>query len=280
LSRCASTSGRRVNLNMRNNMMKRFTRSAGFLLTVLWFGLTSAQGQVQENVAQFQSGETPVTIECFTPAANGRFPAVFLLHGSGGLEQATGDVFREIARGLASQGYVALIPHYFDRTRHVVGQPFGSDDLSSYLQTIDDGIAFAVKSESVDPDRIGFIGYSMGAYLAFSQSARDPRIKAIVSCSGSLPVNSKAKFPPVLVLQGSKDKGSPAERLKAFQEQMKTNETPCAVHIYRGLGHNFEVSTWEDASRRTAVFFDRYLKRRPPAKPKTKAKRSIAKTAT
>ena len=269
-----------MNLDRQYTVIKRFTRFAGFLVSGLWFGLTSVHGQVQETIEQFQSGETPVTVECFAPAANGRFPAVFLLHGSGGLEQATGDVFREIARGLAAQGYVVLIPHYFDRTRHIVGRPFSSDDLTLYLQTIHDGIEFAVKSDSVDPERIGLVGYSMGAYLAFYRSARDPRIKAIVSCSGSLPVESKAKFPPVLVLQGSKDKGSPAERLKAFQEKMKTNDTPCPAHIYRGLGHNFEVSTWDDASRRTAVFFDRYLKKRSPAKPKTKVKRPITKTAT
>ena len=269
-----------MNLAGQGIVMKRFTQFAGFLVSGMWFGLTSAHGQLQETIGQFQSGETPVTVECFTPATNGKFPAVFLLHGSGGLEQATGDVFREIARGLAARGYVVLIPHYFDRTRHIVGRPFSSDDLTSYLQTIHDGIEFAVKSESVDPERIGFVGYSMGAYLAFYRSARDPRIKAIVSCSGSLPVESKAKFPPVLVLQGSKDKGSPAERLKAFQEKMKTNETPCPSHIYRGVGHNFEVSTWEDASHRTAVFFNAYLKKRPLAKPKAKMKRSIAKTAT
>src|SRR5271165_3451652 len=192
------------------------------LLSVLWVGTTLAFAQVQvlEEVRHYESGDARVTVECFSPAAGGKFPAVFLLHGSGGLEMATGDLFREIARGLVQEGYVALIPHYFETTGHEVGKPFRSDDLRSYSDSVHDAIEFAVASGVVDPERIGLLGVSMGSYLAFSRAAREPRIKAIVSVSGSLPVESQSKFPPVLILQGSKDKGAPASRLKEFQAKM------------------------------------------------------------
>src|SRR5580658_4959759 len=55
-------------------------------------------------------------------------------------------------------------------------------------------------------------------------------VKAIVSCSGPLLVESKSKFPPVLILQGSKDKSNSSERVKAFEEKLKANETPYATH--------------------------------------------------
>ena len=211
------------------------------ILTLLWIGMGVAQAQVQvlEEVRQYQSGETQVTVECFSPAAPGKFPAVLLLHGSGGLELATGDLFREFARGLVQEGYVVLIPHFFDRTGHVVGTAFKSDDIPAYLDSVHDAIEFAVASEAVDPGRIGLVGLSMGSYLAFFRAARDPRIKAIVSVSGSLPVESESKFPPVLILQGSKDKSIPASRLKEFQAKLAASKTPFKAHVYGGAGSQF-----------------------------------------
>ena len=165
-----------------------------------------------------------------------------------------------------------MIPHYFEKTGHTVGARFRADEVPSYHEALHDGIEFAVASGIVDPERIGIVGYSMGAYLAFFQATRDPRVKAIVSCSGSLPVEWKAKFPPVLILQGSKDKGTPAARLKAFEEKLKTTETPCTSHVYRWIVHNFDVPTWDDASRRIAVFFDKHLQNRAPKRSKAKPK--------
>jgi carboxymethylenebutenolidase len=254
--------------------MNRVTEPAAFILTILWFGtcLALAQAQVQETVEQYRSGETSVTVECFSPGAKGKYPAVFLLHGAGGLDPGTASAFREIGRGLAAQGYVVLIPHYFEKTGHKFGTRFRADEIPSFTEALQDGIEFAVTSGIVDPERIGLVGYSLGAYLAFFQSTRDPRVKAIVSCSGSLPVGWKAKFPPALILQGSKDKGSPTQRLKAFEEKLKTTETPYATHVYRWLGHNFDVSTWDDAGRRMAVFFNQHLKKREPKRSNGKSK--------
>jgi carboxymethylenebutenolidase len=254
--------------------MHQITKNAVPLLTFVCYGATAALAQVQEAVEHYPSGEAHITVECFSPGADGKFPAVLLLHGSGGLDPGTADVFREIGRGLASLGYVALVPHYFEKTGHVVGARSHDDELKSYREAVNDGIEFAVTMKNVDPERIGLVGYSMGAYLAFFRSARDPRVKAVVSCSGPLPVESKAKFPPVLILQGSKDKGSPAERLKAFAEKLKASETPYATHIYRGMGHNFDIPAWDDASRRIAVFFDRHLKINEPKRSKAKLKQS------
>jgi carboxymethylenebutenolidase len=260
------------------NLMNRFSPSLSGLLTFLWLGTSVAQDPVQvvEEVKQYLSGEAKVTIECFSPAAPGKFPAVLLLHGSGGLEMATGDLFREIARGLAQDGYLVLIPHYFEKTDHVVGKPFQPDDIPSYLDAVHDAIEFAVAGGVADPERIGIVGLSMGSYIAFYRAAREPRIKAVVSVSGALPVESKSTFPPVLVLQGSKDKSVSLSRLKDFQAKLAAKKTPFEAHVYRGAGHNFDIDTWDDASRRSAVFFNKYLKNRPAKRSKAapKAKRS------
>ena len=172
---------------------------------------------MREEVLQYPSGDSRVTVECFSPAVPGKFPAVLLLHGSGGLELATGDLFREIARGLVQEGHVVLIPHYFERTGHAVGTAFRSDDIPSYLEAVDDAIKFAVDKRICDPGADRACRSFDGIVPRVFSGCPRPRIKAIVSVSGSLPVESEAKFPPVLILQGSKDKSISPSRLKEFQ---------------------------------------------------------------
>jgi dienelactone hydrolase len=234
----------------------------GLLAIVLLWPGGRARGDVREGVERYRSGDVDVTMEWFAPAARGKFPGVALLHGSGGLDPGTADAFRSVARGLAERGYVVMIPHYFERTGHAIGEALRPKELSSFVEAVADGVEFGVASGIVDPDRIGMIGYSMGAHIAFVRAIRDPRIKAIVSVSGGLPVASKSKLPPLLILQGSNDRSNPVSRIKEFQEAMKAQGVPCASHVYRGLGHNFDVERWEDAALRAAAFFDRHLKKK------------------
>jgi carboxymethylenebutenolidase len=228
-----------------------------------------ARADVQEGVDQYSSGDARVTVEWFAPAASGRFPAILLLHGSGGLDPGTAQVFRAIGRDYAERSYVVFIPHYFERTNHIVGQSFRQKEFEAFLEAVEDAIKFAVASESVDENRLGMIGYSMGAHFAFYRGARDPRIKAIVSCAGSLPVESRSKFPPVLILQGSRDRGNPLENVKKFQEVLKANGTPSASRVYKGMGHNFDVDRWDDAALRAAAFFDKHMRSPRSVKPRS-----------
>jgi carboxymethylenebutenolidase len=210
----------------------------------------SARAGVRSAVTAVPSGRDRVTVEWAAPDAPGRYPLVVLLHGSGGLEQATGDVFRTIATHLAEKGYVVLIPHYFDRRGR---QP-------EWVETVGDVIKAASTRPDVDPDRVGLFGFSLGSYLAFFQGARDKRVKAVVSVSGSLPLHSKSKFPPSLLLHGSGDKSTPPRILREFTGELKAKETPYAVHVYPGERHNFSVPVFLDAGLRAGLFFDVHLR--------------------
>jgi dienelactone hydrolase len=220
-----------------------------------------AQGQVRDSVVRYPSGSKQVTLECFVPSASGRHPTVLLLHGSGGLEQATGAVFREIARALAIRGYVALIPHYFEKTDHVIGRPLQAGEYEGFLDSLKDAMEYAATQQEVDPARFAIIGYSMGSNLAMLRAVKDSRIKAIVSCSGSYPPTKPSKkLPPLLILHGSKDKSTPIDYVKKYQEGLKEQEMPHAVHIYPGKGHNLDVPTFENVTVRAVAFFDKYVK--------------------
>jgi dienelactone hydrolase len=231
-------------------------RFLGALVVVLAAG--AAEGGVRSSVTEFRSGDSLVTVECFVPTAKGKHPMVLLLHGSGGLEQATGDAFREIAGRMAAKGYVVLIPHYHDRP----------GDYQASLEVVEDAIAFGAESRVVDPERVGLFGFSAGASMALHRAARDPRVKAVVSVSGSLPRRWNSKFPPVLILHAEGDTSTPLGVVREFTESLKAKGTPYTVHIYRHLGHNLDIPTFFNAGRRAGLFFDKYLK---PADPKGKA---------
>jgi dipeptidyl aminopeptidase/acylaminoacyl peptidase len=67
------------------------------------------------------------------------------------------------------------------------------------------------------------------------------------------------------MLHGSKDRSTPLDYLKKYQDALKEQGMPYAIHVYDGLGHNFDIPHWDDATRRSLDFFDRYLKSPVPS---------------
>ena len=88
-------------------------------------------------------------------------------------------------------------------------------------------------------------------------------------------MGSQTKYPPVLILQGSKDPSNPPANVKTFEEQLKSQGTPYASHVYRGMGHNFDLERWDDAAGRAVAFLDRHMRSPKDAKP-GKARRGRA----
>ncbi len=70
---------------------------------------------VRESTDSFASGGRRVRVDRFEPAAAGRRPAALLLHGSDGVRYR-GELYRGVARGLASDGHPALLVRYSDST--------------------------------------------------------------------------------------------------------------------------------------------------------------------
>ncbi len=241
-----------------------------FLASCMAFIASSgpSRAEIRYAVEHYTSGDAAVEIECFAPASTDKHPAILLLHGSGGLEQATHGVFRGMAKDLAAKGYAVFIPHYFDRTNHVPGQPIRQDEQVPFMKAIEDAVKFVTARDEVDAENLGILGMSMGAGLAFTRGALDKRVKAVVSLSGSLPIGSRAKFPPTLILHGSKDAGTPVKYIRKFEDQLKANDTPVVVKIYAGVGHNFAASEFPEIARRSGIFFDKYLKPIDPAREK------------
>ncbi|MGA2333333.1 MAG: dienelactone hydrolase family protein [Syntrophales bacterium] len=215
------------------------------------------------------------------PDGNGPFPAVIILHTSGGIFGAESSYGEELAK----KGYASLIPRYFEAH----GISYGSrgyaltDHAEEILADLLDALEYLKKNPKIDKDELGAVGFSMGGYWAMVLAAQG-KVQAGVSYYGVLSGVGKnrskmrykfedifdEKSSPVLILHGAKDMTQPfagADRLSDLLDQKKV---PYEKHIYPDAGHEYDrvrgynYSVMQDSWNRTLNFFDKYLLKKQP----------------
>lgn len=165
---------------------------------------------ISQSQLSFESGGKEIRLDCFLPANDRqRFPAVIGLHGSGGGHFSMG----EPASLLAGQGFAVYVLHYFDRTGTTVvdGLPTIARHYPAWMKTLWDAVSFVARQPQVDAERIGLLGFSLGAYLAVSAAAIDSRVQAVVEYFGGLPKEMKLfmrRLCPMLILHGDHEPNS------------------------------------------------------------------------
>jgi dienelactone hydrolase len=207
------------------------------------------------------SGGKQVGLDCFLPEGKQeKLAAIIGLHGSGG-GHAT---MAPPANMLAEHGFAVYVLHYFDRTgtstienraEIVRRSPF-------WIKTIWDSVSWVAREPGVDPQRIGFLGFSLGAYLALAEAAIDSRVKAVVEFFGGLPREVKPfvrRLCPVLILHGEIDQTVPVGEAHALRRTLEKKNIPYEMKIYPEGGHGFSGEIWNDAGRRTLAFMQKYL---------------------
>ena len=210
----------------------------------------------------FESGGREITCDAFVPTiANGeRYPAVIGLHGSAGGHATMADP----AALLAAQGFAVYVVHYFDRTATtgVADKQTAVRNFPVWGKTVWDSISHIAQRPGVDSQRIGLLGFSLGAYLALSVSAVDSRVKAVVEFFGGMPREMKLfirRLCPTLILHGEIDPTVPVAEAYHLQQLLEKTSTPYEMQIYPGAGHGFSGETWQDAKVRTLAFLQKYL---------------------
>jgi acetyl esterase/lipase len=112
-----------------------------------------------------------LTGDLYTPKAAGKYPALLAVHG-GARPPGGGTLYTELGPYLAQRGYVLFAIDYRLMADGTATYPESLHDVRAGVQFLRSG-SEALK---VDPDRIGLIGDSTGAYLA-----------ALVALSGDEP---------------------------------------------------------------------------------------------
>jgi len=165
---------------------------------------------------------------------------------------------------LAGQGFAVYVLHYFDRTgtTEIDGLQTIFRHFPAWMKTLWDAVSFVARQPQVDPERIGLLGFSLGAYLALSASAIDSRIHAVVEFFGGMPKEMKLftrRLCPVLILHGEQDETVPVQEAYYLQQILEAKRIAYEMQMYPGVGHGFSGEIWRDARLRSFAFLQKHL---------------------
>jgi carboxymethylenebutenolidase len=226
-------------------------------------------GQIVESDEIVKSRGKDIVVDVFAPGAPGKYPAVVVLHGRGGVGEGKRSGTHRAARELASEGYVALVPHYFGR--NLPDPKNGRKNARSHAlwtRAVIDTISYAARRPDVNPRQIGLLGFSNGSWVSLSTAARDRRVKAVVEYYGGYPAWDEiypARLPPVLILHGDADRVVSVQESDKLEQVLKEAGVPYEMHIYPGADHGFRGADRDDALKRTLDFFATHVKHDSPA---------------
>ncbi|RXT02836.1 alpha/beta hydrolase [Ammoniphilus sp. CFH 90114] len=140
---------------------------------------------IERNLVFGQTDKEYLTADVYRPREGKDLPAVILIHG-GGFQAGSKEMYQDWGPYLAEQGFVAMAINYRLTTESYSTWPGLVEDVRSAVNWL------VCKSNEwgIDPQRIGLIGDSAGAYLAVLYSVKFPinasyKINAVVGVYGS-----------------------------------------------------------------------------------------------
>ncbi len=201
-----------------------------------------AEVQTKE-ITYSADGTTLKGFLAWDPTLSGPRPGILVVHEWWGLN----DYARSRAEQLARLGYTAFAVDMYGNGRTAAHPSDAKDLMMSVTQSPDTVLArfqaalnVLKKQSTVDPDRIGAIGYCFGGAVALSGARSGMDLKAVASFHGALAGLAPVKEPVkarILVCTGADDPMIPAEQVEAFKQEMKG--TDLEVISYPGAKHGF-----------------------------------------
>ena len=216
----------------------------------------------------------PATGYLAQPKEPGNYPGIVMIHEWIGLN----DYVKEIARQLASEGYVVLAVDLFEgkvaknTTEARELSTKARNDIPVSVSNMKSAVEFLKKQDNVDDNKIASMGWCFGGGMSL-QLALNEKLAATVIYYGSLETNtSKLSFIewPVLGIFGEIDTSIPVESVKQFDVALDELGIENEIYIYPNVGHafanpsgmNYAAEETKDAWKKTVDFLDRNLKGR------------------
>ena len=216
-----------------------------------------------------------------TPDGPGPYPAVLLMHTSGGLQ----DDDLKFAARLAKEGYVVLVPAFL--AAYGILPRNRVDSFTVKAQALHDdfvvGLEQLRRHPKVDGRRLGAVGFSNGGYFAV-WLAGTGKVRAGISWYGAISgagsdVNQNrfrqvlnSQSAPILVLHGTRDETVPIGAAVRLDGILTDAQAPHTLVQYPGAEHRFEripgasnEAAAADGWKRTLEFLAMHLK--APAAP-------------
>jgi len=205
-------------------------------------------------------------------------PAVIVVPGQTGV-----DDFVKFSEMVATHGFVAAAPDLYHRD-----PPDCKDDPPTrrmrlrdpaVIQDVNATVSFLKSHKSVDPGKIGIVGFCMGGRIVYLMSSVNPDIRAGVMYYGSDPFSAwgegaspfdrtKEIHCPILGHFGEDDKNpSPADmkrldvEMNRLGKQHEFYSYPNAAHAFANFGSaNYREHAANASWPRTFGFFAKHLK--------------------
>lgn len=244
-----------------------------------------ADDRLKQEQIEYKSGDDTVRAFLCRPKAEGRYPAVIVIHEIFGLVNH----IRDVACRLAQAGYVAIAPDLYTREG---GAPEGMDlmKLREFTGKIADArmvgdlqaaMRYLRTRDDVRGDRIGSVGFCMGGLYSLLLAGRTPDLTAAVCFYGRLVYPEKTPQKPTAPLElagemkaaiqghfGGDDQAIPVESVEKFKAALAAAGKTHEIYIYEGAPHAFHNDTRPsyrpDAAKqawsRTLAWFDKHLK--------------------
>ncbi|WP_294251431.1 alpha/beta hydrolase [uncultured Sphingomonas sp.] len=223
-----------------------------------------------------ETGETLIydvsvpTLELFRPApGRGNGVAVIVAPGGGFVALSYGFGGIEIARALASRGFTAFVLKYrtirsgagpmrmpevhlkeMERVtaRATSGAPLELPAFAGEPHAVEDGArAMAIVRQratewGLDPHRIGFLGFSAGAYLAadLAIGAEASRPDFVGLLYGGLRTPVPAGAPPAFIAGAADDAYQPNDPILLYTAWRRAGAA-AELHVYEQGGHGFDL---------------------------------------
>jgi dienelactone hydrolase len=250
--------------NLRENLMRTMMAAALYALVMT----ANAHAAIREEPVTYQDGNTTMKgFVVYDDAVQGKRPGIVMVPEWWGI---TKHMHNE-AQKFAQQGYTAFIADMYGDGK-VADNPNDAGALSTLVMKdpkvmearFNAAQAQLSRHLSVDPARIGAVGYCFGGAVVLNMARAGADLDAVAGFHASLGLNTPAPAPgtvkaKILVLNGAEDpfvKREEYEALKkdfdAAKAEYRVIEYPGAVHAFTNpeateLGQKFSIPIRYDA---------------------------------
>lgn len=222
-------------------------RIAFFALLALVLSAPAAWAEVKGHPVSYQAGG--VTMKgylAYDDAIKGKRPGVLVVHEWWGHN----DYARRRALMLAEMGYTTLAVDMYGNgktAQHPDDAGKFSGELRKNMGTakarFDAAMKLLQKDKTVDPNKIGAIGYCFGGGVVLEMARLGEPLIAVASFHGGLSTDTPAQPGKVkariAVFTGADDPMAPQDQVAAFKQEMDRAKVSYKVVSYPGVKHSF-----------------------------------------
>jgi dienelactone hydrolase len=210
--------------------------------------ITSANAAIKEEPVTYTDGEATMKgFVVYDDANQAKRPGIVMVHEWWGITRHIHDE----ARNFAQQGYTVLISDMYGDAK-TADNPKDAGALSSSVmknaavmeQRFKAAQAELAKQASVDPKRIGAIGYCFGGAVVINMARAGADLAAVAGFHASLGLNTPAPAPgtvkaKVLVMNGADDPFVKKEQYDTVKKDFDAAKVDYRVIEYPGAVHAF-----------------------------------------